>query len=154
VTAADGTQTADETAKIAWYANGLGNVIDRLTRAGHKVVMILPIPNYWLEDFPTTQAEWKGMETCANISLLLGSCNPAMDTSLSSKTERQQPTWDAMTATTEEHGATVLDFTDSVCSDGDCALMQGGLAVFRDANHITPQASLSLADQFEAQFRE
>ncbi|GAB2447594.1 peptidoglycan/LPS O-acetylase OafA/YrhL [Conyzicola lurida] len=154
VTAADGTQTNDETAKIAWYANGLGNVIDRLTRAGHEVVMILPIPNYWLEDFPTTQAEWKGMETCANISLLLGSCNPAMETSLSSKAERQQPTWDAMTATTEEHGATVLDFTDSVCSNGDCALMQDGLAVFRDANHITPQASLSLADQFEAQFRQ
>lgn len=142
------TVTNDTAVKIGWYANALGNVIDRLEAGGHRVVVINPIPNYWLEDVEATQANWKGPDTCANVALLLGACNSTMDTSLSDKRDRQQPVWDMIETESSAHGATVLDLTDDICAGNDCPIIRDGVPIFRDANHITPQVALALSDEF------
>ena len=149
----DSIQVTGVEEKLAAYTSGLRTSIDVLKKAGHEVVVVLPIPNFRLQSDAESAAAWHGPQACSNISLLLSSC-AGDESSLVEIAARQSTIWAAFVEVASQTSTPYLDLTTAICPDGTCATVRDGVPVYADYNHISTGESKRLAPQFEARLMD
>lgn len=142
----DGTNTIvhDDTVaetrheKIMFFEQGLARALERLSSAGHSVVVVQTVPNW------TGIYGWQ-LDTCTRNQILLG-CKQQMPLEVT----RQQTA--EVRQVVERHAkifdAVLVDFSNQICPNGVCETYQNGRWVYRDSTHITNVFSARLAPEW------
>ncbi len=151
------TQPAGDVVLVAtdayWYSDG-GAIADvdayratlrasvaAVRNAGHRPVLVTPIPAFLgLEDGVST-ARWR-LTSCTLVGFFRDRCG---DEFVLTPAWPQQPLWDATVAVARETGAGLVDLTAHVCPDGTCRTDRDGSWDYRDGIHLSARRSLELA---------
>jgi hypothetical protein len=142
------TASIDERSKVAAYASGLESVVTRLQRAGHKVLIVQPIPNFRLDSDKESLQRWSGVADCPMIRVVTGSCAMSAPETLAAIATRQQPVWTATADVAARSGAGLLDVKDRLCPNGECPVQQGNVVMYREYLHLTVQGVRTLIPDF------
>lgn len=134
--------------KLIAYTDGLEATVAELQAAGHRVVVIMPIPNFRMESEAESLAYWDGPQSCPNVALLFDFCSSDMDMSLGTVTDRQGVIWSAVAQAATDSGAELLDLTAEICPNEICSIARDGMPIFADFNHISTLEATSLAPIF------
>jgi peptidoglycan/LPS O-acetylase OafA/YrhL len=138
----------DAASKVESYATGLESVVTRLQRAGHKVLIVQPIPNFRLDSDQESLNRWSGVGDCPMIRVLTGSCAMSAPEPLSAIAARQQPVWTATADVAARTGAGLLDVQSLLCPNGECPVQQGDVVMYREYLHLTVQGVRTLIPAF------
>ena len=130
----------DPAAKVTSYAQGLANVIDRLQRAGHRVVVVQPIHR-----FEGVGQEWNPT-LCTIIDFLGTGCRAEVP--LTEVDTRQGPIRSAITQLAAERRVPVIDLRERLCINGVCPTTNDGMQLYVDAGHISVPVSQDSVDTF------
>ncbi|MDA9863354.1 acyltransferase [bacterium] len=146
--ATSGAQFSSDS-QISSYSMGLKATVTELQDWGHSVLIVQPIPRVPLAASFGLPWDPRG---CSMPSFLTNNCG--IQWPLEESAASQQPIWDANHSIALETGATLLDLTPDLCDQEICSTNAGDSWVYRDFNHLTPDASERLAENFATAIRK
>ena len=125
---------ADSKARL-WRA-GLAATLARLNRAGIPVVLVHPVPR-----LPAAP------EGCATVRVLTGTCGGSVRRS-GVERELSRSVGAERAAVAAAHAAWALTFDGDLCGATRCAAARHGVAMYRDAEHLSIPGALTLTPRF------
>ena len=134
----DGAIVSDQQRKIELIETSLSRTVQRLESAGHEVVFIHTLPNYF--------GEFAWDPASCTLSAVLSGCSYSMP--LKAAQERTAAVRQAIGRLGARVGPRIVDLSDDVCPDGLCVSQRHGRPIFRDDNHISVPMSRSLGRTF------
>ena len=135
-----GPLTTDTSGKAELLRQGLTATLTSLRESGHQVVVVQTVPTY-----RNPPPVWDP-RACTPLAILDGSCSRDVPTDFVD--DLQRPSRNAIEKAAESAGASVLDLREWFCTAETCSTEKDGALVYRDAIHITVDASRSLAAEF------
>lgn len=121
----------------------LQRVVQRLQRAGHRVILIRTIP-HWVGTYAWDPSR-------CTLGQSLQGCIGTMPVSYAEG--HRAPSNKALEAVAAATGADLVNVTPEVCPRGTCVTATKTMPVYRDATHITVAMSHALASDFAASLR-
>jgi peptidoglycan/LPS O-acetylase OafA/YrhL len=136
--------TADGQRKAAQLEQSLTASLTWLRSAGHQVLIVQPLPNFF------GRYQWDPAR-CTLMQLVADDCRGSLPVAAAHADTAALRALLARTAAA--NGAAVIDIVDAICPDGVCLTRRGDAFIFADAGHITFEASVGLADDWQALLR-
>jgi hypothetical protein len=116
--------------------DGLSSTIDRLQRAGHTILLVQAAPDF------TYPVKFNPLE-CTLAELQSNSCNARMPLRVADAVQRIERS--SLRTIAAKTGSGVWDPRSFFCADGECRTYRYGVNLYRDALHISVEASQMLA---------
>ena len=133
--------TPDPDARLSRLDAGLAQSVSSLQDAGHRVVLVQPVP-HWGEQ--ATAMSWAG---CSVVDMTQRRCVQSFP--LSEAERRQGAVWNVVQAVAERVEADLLDVSGEICPSGTClSETPDGLVRYLDATHISVDQSRALSRAF------
>jgi peptidoglycan/LPS O-acetylase OafA/YrhL len=132
----------DQETKTQIYLEALGNTVERLTTAGHRVTVALPPPA-----FPQTilaDEGWRPSQ-CATYEALVNIESCGAQREEAEVIAETESLFSQVSETVMANGGSVWDPREELCTDGVCATNFGDEWLYLDASHISVAASEKLA---------
>ncbi len=133
--------TSDSSSKANIYKSGLVRTIRDLEKAGHKVILIQTVPT-----FRNPLPIWDPT-LCTYYSIVRENCQGKIN--ISELDKFQLASRSAVEQAARETNATVLDLRDWFCRNQLCTTTKDGMWLYRDAAHLSVEASESLVPEFK-----
>jgi len=131
-----GAGTVDSDEKLAVFEPALAEAVERITAAGHEVLIVQPIPRFG----------WDPLE-CSLATILEQAC--AGSVALGDIEEAQREAWEITQRVADDAGVVVLDLTTVICPAGVCSTVTAdGIVLYRDPDHISVSGGAVLEDDF------
>jgi hypothetical protein len=131
----------DEGDKLRSLSEGLTATILELESAGHSVILVHDSPTF-VEPYAYAPAG------CSLPSLLRRGCDRTLPLDFVEAQQKEiRATINDVALST---GATTIDLRPHLCGEDGCPSRRGGLVVYSDSNHLSPDASKTLTDEFES----
>ncbi|MGR3465003.1 acyltransferase family protein [Limimaricola sp.] len=128
-------------ARLALFLDRLDGAVTALQAAGKRVILVYPTPEAGVQ-VPSAllrQALWQGA---------IGDLALPRDV-FDARTARSIAGFDRLA---ERHGLTTVRLDRALCDDQVCRLVQDGIPVFRDNNHLSATAARNMAPHFRTVF--
>lgn len=136
------TPTDDPSERLVVLERGLRSSIEQLQGAGHKVIVVQPVPHWGDNANDMTWAD------CSVAKITAGSC--AKSIPLTDAAARQGSIWSAVETAGQITGDAAVDFSHEICPQGICFSETLGVRVrYQDGTHITVAQSQSLTQSFK-----
>lgn len=135
----DGVAISEQQAKIELMEASIVRTVERLESAGHEVIYVQTLPNYFGE------FSWDPY-ACTLSAVLLSDCTHSMP--LQASQQRSAAVRQAIDRLGAKTRARIIDLSDEVCPGDRCVSQSNGIAIFRDPNHISVSMSRALAPVF------
>jgi len=132
------TTLGPKAVELATWEQGLTKSISDLQSAKVPIIVLRDNPTpYFPIDNCLARADWRGSSPtdCARDQKSM------LNDEVGAAEQR------AISLFTNAH---LIDLTASICSDGQCPAMRDGVIVYRDANHLTVEFTLTLEDKITA----
>jgi hypothetical protein len=133
--------TADSDTKLELYRTATIELVDRLERAGHRVVLVHTVP-FWVADPP-----WDPRR-CSVFEITAGDC--IEQASLAATLDQHPAARAALADAALASGALLIEPRDLLCGGSMCATSRDGVALYRDNTHLSTVASALIAPLFTA----
>ncbi|MDO8392277.1 MAG: acyltransferase family protein [Actinomycetota bacterium] len=140
----ESARVVDPTAKAEMWQAGLAQIVDELTSAGIRVVVIHPVPKF--------ASRWRPVNM-APLRLLGFPDGATIEISRVEALGRRQRAVDAEDAATKLAGASTIDPFDQLCPGDPCRTRVGSTWMYRDDSHISVAASEALGAWFAASLK-
>ena len=122
------------------YADALRRSVEAVREAGHRPVLVTPIPAFrGLEDGVPNRT-WR-MTSCTLVGFFRGACGDAFTIT---PDWPQQTFWRAAVDVADTTGAVLVDLVPHVCPDGECRTDRDGRWDYRDGIHLSARRSSEL----------
>lgn len=129
---------------VSAYAEALRGTIISVQAAGHRAVVVTPIPAFvGLEDGVSSQ-KWD-LTTCTTQRFIRGTCGRSFTLA---PDWPQQSLWDATAEVAASTGAVFVDLVPAICPDGECRTDRDGVWDYRDGIHLSARKAFELTDLF------
>lgn len=122
--------------------SGLGKTVTALQDAGHRVVLVQPLPH------PTFSGYKDVPSRCSVITLVTSNCE--LKVPRAEIEAVQLPAITAIERVASSTSAQILDMRPSFCDAVSCSMNKDGELLYQDPLHLTVQASRALAPLFTA----
>lgn len=129
-----------ETRKLSALRASLIATVRGLQQSGHSAILVQSIPTY-RNPLPI----WDPAK-CSMTVIVAGNC--AKSSTLTTLNEIQGPSRSVIEEVAEITGSTALDPRPFFCTSDECSTERGGKSIYRDATHITVDASWQLGREF------
>ena len=133
--------TTDPSGKSNIYKSGLVRTIQDLEKAGHKVLLIQTVPT-----FRNPLPIWDPT-LCTYYSIVRENCQGKIN--VSDLDQFQFASRSAVEQAARETNASILDLRDWFCRNDLCTTTKDGMWLYRDAAHLSVEASESLVPEFK-----
>ncbi len=142
------SETSDPERKVALLDRELLAAIRRIQGAGHKVTLLQPVAKYIA---PETNEVLFDYSSCSTIHVWTGHCPKAVTIPAAKVAMAQHKVRHAIALAASASGADVLDMLRVLCPEGQCAnISRSGMILYRDAGHLTVEASKLFTPIFTA----
>ena len=131
--------------KARLWSSSLAASIRALRAAGHRVILVQPLPHFFVD--PGDLVVW-GAEWCPTMAVARNPESCGMTMTVREVAEQQARAVRAGAAAAATGGATVLQLRDHYCPGGVCATNRGGRWLYRDGIHISVPESERLGPRF------
>lgn len=111
------------------YRSALGQIVGELRAAGHEVVIVQTVPNFWYRPY------YFAASSCATVLTFQQSCSTTMPLAHYEKTHGHIRT--VRTAVAAEFEAHIVDPIPVLCPDQECSVEHNGKYLYKDTNHLT-----------------
>jgi hypothetical protein len=146
------TESEDPQTKARYLASDFSSVVNRLRRAGQKVMIMQPIP----KPIRLEGGEIKLLfdpERCSVFAVVERGCPQPVESSLELEDKMQAVPRQTISSLSTRPGVGMLDLRSFFCRRGQCSTHRGDVLLYRDAGHITVQTSRALAGIFSDAIR-
>lgn len=130
------------------FASGVGRVTARLTRRGHEVIFVRPVPRFSTQG--PTGGQWSP-ETCA-AGLLRKADTCAATIPRESYHREIGATTSLVAKAVTEGGGTMADLSPLMCDATECTTHRAGTWLYRDGVHLSVAGSVAASDILAASF--
>jgi hypothetical protein len=131
---------------ITAYEAAVVNSILRIRAAGHRPVLVQPIPTFNGIENDAPGDRWR-LTSCTLRQFSRSECGR---TFLLGPDWPQQQLWHATSRLALVHGAEVIDLSERLCPEGLCRTDVDGEWLYRDGIHLSTRAATGLSDVFVA----
>ena len=131
------------------YAEALRRSVDAVRAAGHRPVLVQPIPAFRGLDEGVSNRTW-GLESCTLVGFFRATCGDAFTIT---SDWPQWTVWRAAAAVADETNTALIDLTEHVCPGGECRTDRDGRWDYRDGIHLSARRSGELAEVYLAGIR-
>lgn len=137
-------RTAGRDGDVAAYAAALEQTVIAVREAGHRPVLVQPVPVFNGLAEGDAGRRWR-LTDCSLAAFLRDDCG---DTFVLDDDWPQQPVWRTTADIARSHALPLVDATDRICSDGICSTDREGRWLYRDGLHLSAQKAAGLVDLF------
>lgn len=128
------------------FRKALNSTLDVLEATDHKVVLVQTVPTYWyLPAYFDPQA-------CSEVAAANNLCRTTA--TIDDINVTQGPAHAVLKDVAAQRGVAVVDPRDVLCPDGVCHTDVNGKVGYRDTNHLTTEAALTLTPLFREAFNQ
>ena len=126
-----------------YLENDLMSKVVEMQKAGHKVVLLLPVPK-----FVKNKKKLFDPESCSTLEVIWGSCPEKVSISIKSADEYQAMARRTIVKVATITNADTLDFRNQLCPLNKCSNYWENEPIYKDAGHLNNYGSQLLAPPF------
>jgi peptidoglycan/LPS O-acetylase OafA/YrhL len=134
----------------AAYVAALRTTVEAVRDAGHRPVLVTPIPAFIGLDGGMPGRIWR-LSNCTSLAFVRGACGQSFAITAEWP---QSPLWRATAMVAVETGAGLVDLTEHVCPGGVCRTDRAGTWDYRDGTHLSVRRSVALVDVYADAVRD
>ena len=132
--------------KAALWKRSLGTLVGELTKAGHVVILVQPIPRFYGSG-DKLDPTWR-IESCIRPVLTRTPERCGQSRSVDAVAKEQLLSYGVKAGAAAIGGASILDLRSEICGQAVCQTNEGRDWFYRDGQHISVSTSLRLSNEF------